>query len=149
MTHITEPTNVDTRIRSSTDVRVNAMFACSFSSLIARNAMISRASLTNALMTATPEKLSCAMSDRRENAACRLSHFLVITRPTSVLAAISSAIGIMDSTVISGSMRHIRYTAMPPKSSASNVIISPKLKQSSIVTRSLVNRLIRSPTLFF
>ena len=48
-----------------------------------RQAMSSLSSLTNALMTAIPEKFSCAKSDRSENACWRFSHVLVCLLYTS------------------------------------------------------------------
>ena len=56
--------------------------------------------------------------------------------------------GIMDSTVRSGFMPHIFTMAMPPMNSASKNISTPQPKQSWTVSRSLVKRLMRLPTLF-
>ena len=60
----------------------------------------------------------------------------------------SSAMGIMDSSASAQLMRHIFTTAITPNSSASKNIKTPTPKHSCTVSRSLVNRLMRVPTLF-
>ena len=99
-------------------------------------------------MTATPEKDSCEKSESFENAACRTSHFFIIYLPSTVADASNRPIGIRDRSVSPGFMRNILPMDSTPSSSASKNIMNPHAKHSCTVSRSFVNRLIRSPTLF-
>ena len=89
---MTDSTNRVTMISSSTEMRVYSTLIFSFSLLSFRNAISSFSSLTKALMTAMPEKFSCAKSERSEKACWRFSQVLVIVLPITVpMASISSA----------------------------------------------------------
>ena len=107
----------------------------------------SKDSFTKAFTTAMPEKLSWAKSDSLEKASCRTSHRFVITLPTSRAEQSSSAIGISDRQVSRASIFHILIMAILPTIEASTNIKTPQPKHSCTVSRSLVNRLIRLPTL--
>ena len=144
---MTLSTNRVTSTRMRTEALVWSMLAFSFSTLSFLKAISSAASLTKALMTEMPEKLSWAKSLSLEKASWRMSHFLVMYRPTTVAEHSSSAMGIRDSTVISGSSRSILRTASAPMKMASQNIMTPQPKHSWTVSRSLVNRLMRLPTL--
>ena len=104
---MTVSTKKVTSTRISTAARVKEMLASSFSTFSFLKAMSSLASLTKALMTAMPEKLSWAKSDSLENASCRRSHFLVRCLPSMVEAAMRAPMGIRARTVSRWSIRHM------------------------------------------
>ena len=83
------------------------------------------ASLTKALMTEMPEKLSWEKSLSLEKASWRMSHFFVMNLPMSTLHASSSTMGIMARLVMSLSICHMRQMAIPPSASASNIMSRP------------------------
>ena len=99
-------------------------------------------------MTAMPEKFSCAKSERSEKACWRSSQRRVITRLISVPMMNIMRAGMRASIVSRTSIRHILYRANRPSVSASKNISTPSPKHSWMVSRSLVYRLIRLPTLF-
>ena len=123
---MTDSTNSVTRMRRSTEERVKSTLAASFSLLSFLKASSSLASLTKALMTEMPEKLSWEKSLSLEKASWRISHFLLIYCPTTALEASNSAMGIMEKTVISGFMFHILMTASTPRNSASKNMRMPE-----------------------
>ena len=105
---------------------MKSMLASSFSRLSFLKAISSLVSLTKALMTAMPEKLSWEKSDSLEKASCRTSHLRSILPPTMVLTAISSAMGIRAKPVRTGSIRHILMMDSTPRNSASKNIRKPE-----------------------
>ena len=108
MTQMTDSTKNVTITSSNTEMRVYSTLTSSLSLLSLRKAMSSLSSLTNALMTAIPEKFSCAKSDRSENACWRFSHVLVMVLPITVPMANMNAAGMRASMVMRLSMHHIR-----------------------------------------
>ena len=145
--HITDSTKNITKICKRVDIFVKDTLASSFFLLRALNAQSSRNSLTNALMTAIPEKLSCEKSESSENASCLISHFFIIYFPTRVATISKNTIGIRERSVRSRSICSIFMIAKTPSKSASKNISTPSPKHSCIVSRSFVKRDIRFPTL--
>ena len=107
MTQTTDSTKNVTNTSSNTEMRVYSTLISSFSLLSFRKAISSFSSLTKALMTAMPEKFSCAKSDRAEKACWRFSHVLVMVLPITVPIANINAAGMRASRVRRVSIRHI------------------------------------------
>ena len=130
------------------EIRVYATLISSFSRFSFSNSLSSRYSFTKALITAIPEKFSWEKSESLENASCLTSHFAFIALNITVPNKNRITMGIMESPVSLLSMFHILKKASSPRNSASQNISIPSPKHSCMVSRSLVNRLIRFPTLF-
>ena len=109
--------------------------------------MSSAVSLTKAFTTAMPEKDSWEKSDKEENAAWRVSQRFCRALPTTVLTTSRNAMGSRDKSIMYGFTMAILMRARPPKNKASQKDRTPMPKQSCTVSRSLVNRDIRLPTL--
>ena len=120
MMQMTDSTKRTTRMRNITAIRVKSTLASSFSLLRPLKAQSSRPSLTNALITAMPEKLSW------EKSAWRVSHFSVMYLPTRLLHASISAMGMRLSSVMRGFMPNIFTMESPPIKTASKSMMKPE-----------------------
>ena len=130
------------------DIRANSRFLSLFSLATLEKALSSCASLTKALMTRIPVKVSCVKSYRRSNCFCLSSHLSDMIFSTRLPQMISASIGSTAIPVMIGSRRNIFQIDTAERNTASTDMMVPHPTNSSTASTSEENQDMIVPILF-